>query len=241
MRWVNWGLTGLLGLWVGCSAKEEKKAPPPSPEVEVVQLRLSEVRETGEYLGTLLPRASRPEGGGRPATSRAPRPSRARPKWTSTCPAAPFALVVREKDGQTVVGRRPVTLGALGEAAYVDIGAFYVRSEGGEMIPLESLVTVKPATSAQVIRRYNLFRSAEINGQAAPGVSSGQAMSAMEDMAAQVLPQGTEDPGHTSISNGEGRHHADPTQARTTGTRGFGTRAGVHGDEPVLRHPGGAR
>jgi len=58
MRWVNWGLTGLLGLWVGCSAKEEKKAPPPSPEVEVVQLRPSEVRETGEYLGTLLSRQS---------------------------------------------------------------------------------------------------------------------------------------------------------------------------------------
>jgi HAE1 family hydrophobic/amphiphilic exporter-1 len=72
-----------------------------------------------------------------------------------------------------------------------DIGAFYVRSESGEMIPLESLVKVKPTTSAQVIRRYNLFRSAEINGQAAPGVSSGQAMSAMEELAAQVLPQGT--------------------------------------------------
>ena len=72
-----------------------------------------------------------------------------------------------------------------------DIGAFYVRSDSGEMIPLESLVKVTPTTSAQVIRRYNLFRSAEINGQAAPGVSSGQAMSAMEELAAQVLPQGT--------------------------------------------------
>ncbi|MFE8599253.1 efflux RND transporter permease subunit [Archangium violaceum] len=72
-----------------------------------------------------------------------------------------------------------------------DIGAFYVRTDGGEMIPLESLVKVTPTTSAQVIRRYNLFRSAEINGQAAPGVSSGQAMSAMEELAARVLPQGT--------------------------------------------------
>ncbi|WPB72811.1 multidrug efflux RND transporter permease subunit [Archangium violaceum] len=72
-----------------------------------------------------------------------------------------------------------------------DIGAFYVRSDSGEMIPLESLVKVTPTTSAQVIRRYNLFRSAELNGQAAPGVSSGQAMSTMEELAAQVLPQGT--------------------------------------------------
>ncbi|RKG92285.1 efflux RND transporter permease subunit [Corallococcus terminator] len=72
-----------------------------------------------------------------------------------------------------------------------DIGAFYVRSDNGEMIPLESLVKVTPTTSAQIIRHYNLFRSAELNGQAAPGVSSGQAMSTLEALAAQVLPQGT--------------------------------------------------
>jgi HAE1 family hydrophobic/amphiphilic exporter-1 len=71
-----------------------------------------------------------------------------------------------------------------------DIGAFYVRSDSLEMIPLESLVKVTPTTSAQVIRHYNLFRSAEINGQGAPGVSSGQALEAMEALAAQQLPQG---------------------------------------------------
>ncbi|QRK06873.1 multidrug efflux RND transporter permease subunit [Archangium violaceum] len=71
-----------------------------------------------------------------------------------------------------------------------DIGAFYVRSDGGSMIPLESLVKVTPTASAQVIRHYNLFRAAEVNGQAAPGVSSGQALEAMEQIAAQVLPQG---------------------------------------------------
>jgi HAE1 family hydrophobic/amphiphilic exporter-1 len=71
-----------------------------------------------------------------------------------------------------------------------DIGAFYVRSEAGDMIPLESLVKVTPTTSAQVIRHYNLFRSAEINGQGAPGVSSGQALEAMESLASQYLPQG---------------------------------------------------
>ncbi|XXF76186.1 multidrug efflux RND transporter permease subunit [Myxococcaceae bacterium GXIMD 01537] len=70
-----------------------------------------------------------------------------------------------------------------------DIGAFYVRSDAGAMIPLESLVKVQPTTSAQVIRHYNLFRSAEINGQGAPGISSGQAMEAMAQLAAE-LPQG---------------------------------------------------
>ncbi|MCI0671719.1 MAG: efflux RND transporter permease subunit, partial [Myxococcaceae bacterium] len=71
-----------------------------------------------------------------------------------------------------------------------DIGAFYVRNDGGDMLPLESLVTVTPTTSAQVIRHYNLFRSAEVNGQAAPGVSSGQAMATMESLAAELLPEG---------------------------------------------------
>ena len=71
-----------------------------------------------------------------------------------------------------------------------DIGAFYVRSDAGDMIPLEALVKVTPTTSAQIIRHYNLFRAAEINGQGAPGVSSGQALEAMETLAAQNLPQG---------------------------------------------------
>ncbi len=71
-----------------------------------------------------------------------------------------------------------------------DIGAFYVRTDSGAMIPLESLVKVSPTASAQVIRHYNLFRAAEINGQGAPGISSGQALEAMEQLAAQQLPQG---------------------------------------------------
>jgi len=71
-----------------------------------------------------------------------------------------------------------------------DIGAFYVRSDVGAMIPLESLVKVAPTVTAQTIRHYNLFRAAEINGQNAPGVSSGQALDAMEQLAADRLPQG---------------------------------------------------
>jgi len=70
-----------------------------------------------------------------------------------------------------------------------DINAFYVRSDAGDMIPLEALVKVEPTTSAQTIRHYNLFRSVEVNGQAAPGVSSGEAISAMESLSG-ALPEG---------------------------------------------------
>src|SRR5690606_28814859 len=71
-----------------------------------------------------------------------------------------------------------------------DLKRFYVRSQSGEMIPIESLIEVTPVTSAQVIRHYNLFRSAEVNGQGAPGISTGQAMEEMERISREVLPDG---------------------------------------------------
>lgn len=71
-----------------------------------------------------------------------------------------------------------------------DIGAYYVRNEAGKMIPMESLAKVTPETSSQLIRRYNLFRAAEINGQGAEGTSSGQAMELMEALAKRTLPDG---------------------------------------------------
>jgi HAE1 family hydrophobic/amphiphilic exporter-1 len=71
-----------------------------------------------------------------------------------------------------------------------DISSFYVRSAQGDMVPLESLVTVKPVTTAQNIQHYNLFRSATINGQGAPGTSTGEALEAMEAVARQGLPAG---------------------------------------------------
>ncbi len=67
---------------------------------------------------------------------------------------------------------------------------FYVRSGTGQMIPLESVVRVKETTAPQVISHFNLFRSATINGSAAPGFSSGQALTEMEGLAARTLPQG---------------------------------------------------
>ena len=71
-----------------------------------------------------------------------------------------------------------------------DIGQYYVRSDSGAMIPLQNLVTVTQSAAPQVINHYNLFRSAEIDGSAAPGFSSGQAIDAMQQLSAKILPQG---------------------------------------------------
>jgi HAE1 family hydrophobic/amphiphilic exporter-1 len=71
-----------------------------------------------------------------------------------------------------------------------DLRQFYVRSDDGRMISLDNLVTVKEGTNASVINHYNLFRSVEIDGSAAPGYSSGQAIKAMEEISKEVLPPG---------------------------------------------------
>ena len=71
-----------------------------------------------------------------------------------------------------------------------DIGQYYLRSDAGKMIPLDNLVTVEQTASPQVIRHYNLFRSAEINGTASPGRSSGEGIAAMEALAKKELPNG---------------------------------------------------
>src|ERR1700688_419359 len=71
-----------------------------------------------------------------------------------------------------------------------DIKQFYVRSDSGAMVPLDNLISITQTTTPQVISHYNLFRSAEIDGSAAPGYSSGQAIAAMEDLSKKVLPQG---------------------------------------------------
>jgi HAE1 family hydrophobic/amphiphilic exporter-1 len=71
-----------------------------------------------------------------------------------------------------------------------DIGQYYARSDSGALVPLANLVSVTQTAAPQVINHYNLFRSAEISGSAAPGFSSGQAISAMQQLSAKVLPQG---------------------------------------------------
>jgi HAE1 family hydrophobic/amphiphilic exporter-1 len=71
-----------------------------------------------------------------------------------------------------------------------DIRQYYLRSDAGKMIPLDNLVTVEQTANPQVIRHYNLFRSAEINGTAAPGRSSGEGIATMEALAKKELPNG---------------------------------------------------
>jgi multidrug efflux pump len=71
-----------------------------------------------------------------------------------------------------------------------DINRFYVRTGEGNMVPLGTLSTVTPTAGPDVIYRYNRFRAVQLLGGPAPGYSSGQAASAMEDVAASVLPTG---------------------------------------------------
>ncbi|HET9839425.1 MAG TPA: multidrug efflux RND transporter permease subunit [Candidatus Angelobacter sp.] len=71
-----------------------------------------------------------------------------------------------------------------------DLRQFYVRSDDGKMISLDNLVTVKEGTNASTINHYNLFRSVEIDGSAATGYSSGQAIHAMEEISKEALPTG---------------------------------------------------
>ncbi|HEV7500145.1 MAG TPA: efflux RND transporter permease subunit, partial [Vicinamibacteria bacterium] len=70
-----------------------------------------------------------------------------------------------------------------------DIGRFFVRNNDGRMVPLSSLVTVRHIAGPEYTQRFNLFRAAQITGSAAPGYSSGQAMDALEQVAAETLPR----------------------------------------------------
>jgi HAE1 family hydrophobic/amphiphilic exporter-1 len=71
-----------------------------------------------------------------------------------------------------------------------DIGSYYVRNQQGTMVPLSTLVSYKTVENPPLISHFNLFRTAEINGNAAPGYSSGDAINALRETAAKVLPDG---------------------------------------------------
>ena len=70
-----------------------------------------------------------------------------------------------------------------------DLANFYVRNMNSEMVPLTTVASLKPVLGPNSIRHFNLFRSVNINGQAAPGMSSGDAITAMNELGSQ-LPQG---------------------------------------------------
>jgi HAE1 family hydrophobic/amphiphilic exporter-1 len=71
-----------------------------------------------------------------------------------------------------------------------NLGQYYVRNTAGRMVPLSALTSYTRVESAPLISHYNLFRSAEINGQPAAGYSSGDAIKALQEVASQAMPQG---------------------------------------------------
>jgi HAE1 family hydrophobic/amphiphilic exporter-1/multidrug efflux pump len=70
-----------------------------------------------------------------------------------------------------------------------DLGNVYVRSAGGDMIPVKTLITVRPTTGPDQLERFNGFLAAKVIGNSAPGLSSGQAIAAVEAVA-ETLPRG---------------------------------------------------
>jgi len=72
--------------------------------------------------------------------------------------------------------------------AATDVRYFYVRGQEGDMVPLSALVSVASTQGPEYTNRFNLFRSAELTGAPAPGYSSQQALSALEEVAAETLP-----------------------------------------------------
>jgi hydrophobe/amphiphile efflux-1 (HAE1) family protein len=71
-----------------------------------------------------------------------------------------------------------------------NLGQYFVRNQAGQMVPLSTLTSYKIIENAPLISHYNLFRSAEIDGNPAPGYSSGDAIKALQEVAAKSLPEG---------------------------------------------------
>src|SRR6202041_1101106 len=71
-----------------------------------------------------------------------------------------------------------------------DLRKFYVRTDGGQMVSLDNLVSIEQSSGPQVINHYDLFRSAEIDGSSAPGYSSSEGLKAMEELAKKNMMPG---------------------------------------------------
>ena len=68
------------------------------------------------------------------------------------------------------------------------VDRYYVRNHAGAMVPLSTLVSMRPGSGPDFTNRFNLYRAAQVLGAAAPGYSSGQAMAALEEVAKETLP-----------------------------------------------------
>ena len=71
-----------------------------------------------------------------------------------------------------------------------DIGNIYVKGSAGEMIPLSTLVETQPVLGPEAVTRYNLVRSAAVQGMTKPGYSTGEGIAAFESVASKTLPKG---------------------------------------------------
>jgi HAE1 family hydrophobic/amphiphilic exporter-1 len=71
-----------------------------------------------------------------------------------------------------------------------DIGRLRVRSSTGALVPMGTLVEIRGVTGPDLVQRYNMYPSVPLQGGAAPGISSGQALDTMEQLARETLPQG---------------------------------------------------
>jgi HAE1 family hydrophobic/amphiphilic exporter-1 len=69
-----------------------------------------------------------------------------------------------------------------------NLGQFYVTNDSGQPVPLSALTSIKARTGPEFTLRYNLYRCAQINGSAAPGYSSSQALKALEETFANTMP-----------------------------------------------------
>jgi hydrophobic/amphiphilic exporter-1 (mainly G- bacteria), HAE1 family len=70
-----------------------------------------------------------------------------------------------------------------------NLGQFHVRNSAGQMVPLAAVTRIKATSGPEFTMRYNLYRAAQINGAAAPGYSSDQAMAALEQVFAETMPR----------------------------------------------------
>ena len=70
------------------------------------------------------------------------------------------------------------------------INDIFIRSNDNSMVPMSTISKISMTTGPDILQRYNMFRTAEINGANGPGVSTGQALDIMEDLAGKELPQG---------------------------------------------------
>lgn len=90
------------------------------------------------------------------------------------------------------------------------LNGVFVKNATGEMVPINTLVTLKPITGAEVVDRFNLFNASNLTVMPAPGFSTGQAMTAIQEVSKQVLP-----PGYTYDYKGMSREESTSSSQST--------------------------